>query len=80
MTAFDGAFIEPEPYGLVLVIGTWNYPVQITLGPLVGAIAAGNVAIVKPSEIAPATAELLARLVPAYLDNVCFSLFYVYVK
>lgn len=41
VTAVDNAFIQPEPYGLVLVIGAWNYPIQVTLSPLVGAIAAG---------------------------------------
>ena len=41
VTVADSAFIKPEPYGLVLVIGAWNYPIQVTLSPLVGAIAAG---------------------------------------
>jgi aldehyde dehydrogenase (NAD+) len=50
-----------EPLGVVLVIGPWNYPVQLTLGPLVGAIAAGNCVVVKPSEIASHTSALIAR-------------------
>lgn len=41
-TLFDDAFVHKEPYGLVLIIGAWNYPMQIILGPLVGAIAAGK--------------------------------------
>lgn len=49
-------------------VGAWNYPVQLALSPLVGAIAAGNVAIIKPSELSPATANLLAELLPRYLD------------
>lgn len=58
----------PEPLGATLIIAPWNYPLQLALGPLVGAIAAGNAALLKPSEVAPATSALLARLVPDYLD------------
>ncbi|MFE7201771.1 aldehyde dehydrogenase family protein [Pseudonocardia alni] len=57
-----------EPLGVVLVIGPWNYPAYLTLAPLVAAFAAGNCAVVKPSEYAPATAEVLARLLPRYTD------------
>jgi aldehyde dehydrogenase (NAD+) len=57
-----------EPLGVVLVIAPWNYPVQLTLTPLVGILAAGNAAVVKPSEVAPATSRALATLLPAYLD------------
>ncbi|HZC54039.1 MAG TPA: aldehyde dehydrogenase family protein [Mycobacterium sp.] len=62
-------WIEYEPYGTVLIIGAWNYPFYLTLGPAVGAIAAGNAVILKPSEIASASAHLMAELVPKYLDN-----------
>lgn len=62
-------WIEYEPYGTVLIIGAWNYPFYLTLGPAVGAIAAGNTVILKPSEIAAASAHLMAELVPRYLDN-----------
>ncbi|HEY1920146.1 MAG TPA: aldehyde dehydrogenase family protein [Streptosporangiaceae bacterium] len=62
------AFYQYEPLGVVLIIGPWNYPLYLTLGPLIGALAAGNCAVVKPSEHAPATAALLARLLPRYLD------------
>ena len=55
--------------GIVLIISPWNYPVQLALNPLVGAIAGGNAAILKPSEVAPHTAELLARIIPKYLDS-----------
>jgi len=58
-----------EPRGMVLIIGAWNYPLQLVLVPLVGALAAGNSAVVKPSELAPRTSELLARLLPQYLDT-----------
>jgi aldehyde dehydrogenase (NAD+) len=57
-----------EPLGTVLVIGPWNYPWYLTLGPLIGAIAAGNTVVIKPSEHAPATSAALARLLPEYLD------------
>ena len=53
-----------EPLGCVLIIGPWNYPFQLTLQPLVSALAAGNAAVLKPSEHAPHTAELIARLMP----------------
>jgi aldehyde dehydrogenase (NAD+) len=62
-------WVEYEPYGTVLIIGAWNYPIYLTLGPAVGAIAAGNTVILKPSEIAPASSRLMAELVPKYLDN-----------
>ncbi|TRY55640.1 hypothetical protein DNTS_008837, partial [Danionella cerebrum] len=71
-TAFDGCVVVNEPLGLVLVIGNWTNPLQLCLVPLVGAIAAGNCVIVIPSEICSHTAELLHRLLPAYLDNECF--------
>lgn len=65
-------WVQYEPLGVVLVIGPWNYPVYLTLGPLVAAIAAGNCAVLKPSELAPASSAVLARLVPQYLDAQAF--------
>ncbi len=56
------SFIEPEPYGVVLIMSPWNYPVQLTLNPLVASMAAGNCSVVKPSAYAPATSRLLAGL------------------
>src|SRR6266581_4638150 len=53
-----------DPLGVGLIIGTWNYPVMLTLSPLVAAISGGNVAVIKPSEIAAATADVIAQLVP----------------
>jgi aldehyde dehydrogenase (NAD+) len=61
-------FYQYEPLGVVLVIGPWNYPVYLTLGPIIAALAAGNVVAVKPSEHAPATSAILAQLLPQYLD------------
>jgi acyl-CoA reductase-like NAD-dependent aldehyde dehydrogenase len=57
------SFIIPEPYGNTLIIAPWNYPFQLTVSPLIGAIAAGNTAILKPSEVTPRTQELLVRLI-----------------
>ncbi len=63
------AWVEYEPYGTVLIIGAWNYPFQLTLCPAIAAISAGNAVVLKPSEIAPASSQLMAELVPRYLDN-----------
>jgi aldehyde dehydrogenase (NAD+) len=62
-------WIEYEPYGTVLIIGAWNFPFALTLGPAVGAIAAGNTMVLKPSEVAPASSTVMAELVPKYLDK-----------
>ncbi|MEV7435674.1 aldehyde dehydrogenase family protein [Streptomyces griseoviridis] len=67
------AWTQYDPLGVVLVIAPWNYPVQLLLAPLVGALAAGNAVVVKPSELAPATSAALARLLPAYLDTDAFA-------
>jgi aldehyde dehydrogenase (NAD+) len=63
------ARVIPQPLGLVLIIAAWNYPVHLTFAPLVGALAAGNTAVLKPSESAPASSSLIAELVPRYLDE-----------
>ncbi|ROT74946.1 putative fatty aldehyde dehydrogenase-like [Penaeus vannamei] len=68
----DKCFIYKDPYGVVLVMGAWNYPLQLSLIPAAGAIAAGNTVVIKPSEVAPATAAAIAKLVPQYLDKECF--------
>ena len=60
--------LVPEPLGVVLVIAPWNYPMQLLLAPVAGAIAAGNTVVMKPSEVSAATSAVLARLVPRYLD------------
>ena len=54
--------MSPEPYGTVLIIAPWNYPIQLALMPLIGAISAGNCAIIKPSEYAPHTAKILSKM------------------
>ncbi|MET7366285.1 aldehyde dehydrogenase family protein [Streptomyces sp. NPDC005566] len=69
--ALDGATAHTvqDPLGVVLVIAPWNYPVQLLLAPLAGALAAGNAVVAKPSELAPATSAAVARLLPQYLDT-----------
>jgi aldehyde dehydrogenase (NAD+) len=62
------SYILKEPYGVICIIGPWNYPFQLVLSPLVGAIAAGNCAMIKPSEVSPHTAAVLAELIPAYFQ------------
>lgn len=62
------AWTVPEPLGVVLVISPWNYPVNLALTPVVAALAAGNAVVLKPSELTPATAAALARLLPRYVD------------
>ncbi|XP_063864337.1 aldehyde dehydrogenase, dimeric NADP-preferring-like isoform X2 [Scylla paramamosain] len=69
----DKSLILKEPYGVALVIGAWNFPLQLTMVPVHGALAAGNTVIIKPSETAPATASLIAKLVPHYLDKECYQ-------
>src|SRR6266576_449404 len=67
------AEVRFDPLGIGLIIGTWNYPLMLTLSPLVAAISAGNCAVIKPSEVSPATAEAIARFLPEYLDRKAFS-------
>lgn len=67
------ARIYPEPLGVVLIISPWNYPVQLAVSPLIGAIAAGNCAMLKPSEIAPHTSAALAKMIEATFDPAYIS-------
>ncbi len=63
MTLFPGkSTVHPEPYGVALIISPWNYPFQLCLSPLVGAIAAGNRVVVKPSEFVPTTSGVIAAV------------------
>ncbi|PRP89391.1 fatty aldehyde dehydrogenase [Planoprotostelium fungivorum] len=66
-------YIIKEPLGVVLVMGAWNYPISLVIKPLLGAIAAGNAAIIKPSEISVNTARNFATLLPKYLDPALFA-------
>uniref|UniRef100_A0A8C8SFT5 Aldehyde dehydrogenase n=1 Tax=Pelusios castaneus TaxID=367368 RepID=A0A8C8SFT5_9SAUR len=69
MTLTDEVYIHYEPLGVVLVIGAWNYPFVLIMQPLIGAIAAGNAVVIKPSEISENTAKLVAELLPQYIDK-----------
>jgi aldehyde dehydrogenase (NAD+) len=68
------SWVHPEPLGTVLIISPWNYPLQLCLAPLVTAISAGDCAVIKPSELAPATSAALAEQLPRYLDPDCFGI------
>ena len=63
------SFILKEPLGVVLIIGPWNYPLQLLLTPLVGAIAAGNCAVLKASEFAPATGAVMQQLIDEIFEK-----------
>ncbi|MBD2462972.1 aldehyde dehydrogenase [Oscillatoria sp. FACHB-1407] len=63
MQAPGRARIQAEPLGSVLIIGPWNYPIQLMISPLVGAIAAGNCVVLKPSELAPRSSEVIADII-----------------
>lgn len=65
--------IQPEPLGVVLIIAPWNYPLQLLLNPLVGAIAAGNCVVLKPSEFAPATAAVMKKIIESIFDAAYIS-------
>lgn len=67
--------VRPEPLGVALVIAPWNYPVYLLLCPLAAALAAGNAVVAKPSELSPATASVLTRNLPDYLDRDAFAIF-----
>lgn len=61
--------IYHEPMGVVLVLGTWNYPIMLTMVPLLGALAAGNMVVLKPCVVSPNTAKLIGELIPRYIDH-----------
>ncbi|KAM7507764.1 hypothetical protein LguiA_018217 [Lonicera macranthoides] len=65
----SSAEIVSEPFGVILIIGAWNYPFMLCLDPLIGAIAAGNAVVLKPSEVSPKTSSLLAKYLREYMDN-----------
>ncbi|OIW03724.1 hypothetical protein TanjilG_29759 [Lupinus angustifolius] len=65
----SSAEIVPEPLGVVLIISSWNFPFGLSLEPLIGAVAAGNAVVLKPSELSPSCSSLLGSVLPTYLDN-----------
>ncbi|XP_005747341.1 aldehyde dehydrogenase family 3 member B1 [Pundamilia nyererei] len=72
-TKLDECFVRREPLGVVLIIGPWNYPMQLLIVPLIGAIAAGNCVVIKPSEVSAATDNLITELIPKYLSKDCYA-------
>lgn len=69
LTFPSSSFQVYEPYGVALIIAPWNYPFQLALGPFSGAMAAGNCAILKPSELTPNTSALMTRLINENFDD-----------
>ncbi|MED6194073.1 hypothetical protein PIB30_025148 [Stylosanthes scabra] len=61
--------VVSEPLGVVLIFSSWNFPIMLALDPLIGAIAAGNVVVIKPADLAPACSSFLANTIPRYLDS-----------
>jgi len=75
--AFTNSLLKPtirkEPLGTILVIGAYNFPIQLQLGPVIGAIAAGCSVVLKPSEVSPATAMVIKKIFEEYLDPNSFA-------
>ena len=69
------AMVHPDPLGCILIIGPWNYPFSLTLQPLVGALAAGNTAVLKPSEHAPHVSTLIKKLIEKYFPSEVVQVF-----
>lgn len=67
------SFISPEPYGVALIMSPWNYPILLCLDPLIGAISAGNCAVIKPSAYTPATSQVIADIVQEIFDPECVT-------
>lgn len=62
------SFVSPEPYGVVLIMAPWNYPMQLCFAPLIGAISAGNCSIIKPSAYAPAVSNAISKIISESFD------------
>lgn len=73
MNLLDEVLVYNDPFGVALVMGAWNYPLQLSLVPFSAAIAAGNAVILKPSEVSFNCAKFMAEKIPQYLDNVSFN-------
>ena len=67
------SYIYHEPFGVVLIISPWNYPFQLAISPLVGALAAGNTAVIKPSEFAAATSKVIQKMISEHFDDKAVS-------
>src|SRR5690625_3430920 len=66
-------YIKHEPYGATLIIAPWNYPIQLALAPVIGAIAAGNTVVLKPSELTPHTSKVIKQMVEETFDKDFFT-------
>lgn len=71
VTLFSRGYLVPQPYGVALIIDTWNYPFMLGIMPLASALAAGNVAVVKPSNVSPTCSKLISRLLRQYMNPTC---------
>jgi len=69
------SYIKPEPYGTVLIMGPWNFPFQLIMTPLIGAISAGNTAIIKPAHYSQNTSSVINELISRYFDPKYLSVF-----
>lgn len=70
LTLFPGkSSIHPEPYGVVMIISPWNYPFQLCLSPFIGALAAGNRVVIKPSEFAPETSKVIKEIMQEVFEE-----------
>ena len=67
------SYVVKEPLGVVAILGAWNFPLKTTLSPLISAISAGNVVVMKPSEFAPHCTVIFKRLFARYLDSSAFQ-------
>ncbi|MBL0107090.1 MAG: aldehyde dehydrogenase family protein [Ignavibacteria bacterium] len=67
------SYIMPEPLGVTLVIGAWNYPFQLSLAPVIASISAGNTIILKPSEISSSCSKIMAQLINENFDPTFFK-------
>jgi len=72
LTLLSDAYVIKEPFGVCLVIASWNYPFALLLVPLMAAMSAGNCVVIKPSEISQCSAALCQELIPKYLDQDCY--------
>lgn len=72
LLGFGKPRVRKDPMGVVLIIGAFNYPVQLTLSPLIGAIAAGNTVLLKPSEISSHSAAVITHIIETSLDKSCY--------
>jgi len=73
MLAPAKTMVRYEPLGVVLIFGSWNYPYVVNLKPLCQAITSGNCAVIKPSEMSPASSTVIKKLVEKYLDRECYA-------